>query len=66
MFLKDKNGKWVAMFLMLETQPRATYKETTDAISAYQTKLDLLEANANNQNVTVAVAKPDKTKKRCR
>ena len=47
---------------MLETQPRATYKETTDAIAAYQTKLDLLEADEKNKNVTVAVAKPDENK----
>ena len=53
MFLKEKNEKWAAMFLMLGTQTNATYKETTDAIQAYQTKIDLAEANANNANVTV-------------
>ena len=60
---KSKNAKWVAMCFMLETQPRAPYKKTIDAIAAYQTKLDLLEADEKNKNVTVAVAKPDTTKK---
>ena len=51
MFLKTKNAKWVAIFLMLETQPRATYNERTYAIAAYQTKLGLLEADEKNKNL---------------
>ena len=63
MFLKDKNEKWVAVFLTLGTQTHATYKETTDASEAYQTKIDLAEANANNANVTVAFTNAAKKKK---
>ena len=36
MFLKDRNEKWQAMFLLFGTMNNATYKETTDAIEAYQ------------------------------
>ena len=63
MFLKDKNEKWVAMFLMLGTQTRATYKETTDAIAAYQTKLHLAKANANNIMLLSLLRKPIRKKK---
>ena len=62
MFLKDKSEKWSMLFMMLGSQ-KLTYKETTDAIEEFQTKIDLAEANANAKNVTVAFAKTDKKKK---
>ena len=59
MFLKTKNDRRKAMWLLLSSQVTSTYKDTTDAIKTFQSGLDMEEAYTNVANVTVAHANAD-------
>ena len=66
MFLKEMNEKWQAMLLLLGTLNNATYKETTDAIEAYQRKIDLAEVTAKTGAAAKGLAKEERASRKVR